>query len=339
MGGVQASSRISPNVNVGPDCYANDILADASVILTDALDRGHRTVRRLRPHAGRGRAAAASGRDDRVHARTVRQPPEHALQTSRRAGQRRDLRTSERGSGRSPAAPASEPSWQNRRRRRDDRRAGERSAPAPQPAGADVASAWCVRRSWSRGRRRRVPGVADLRLPARRRRQPAARRRRRHRSSASAACSSLFWAMNRVVDWLPERFRERRAAVRVRRPRPRDPRRVPHLSGDQHDPAQLQGRALARASSGSTTTSSCSPTRACSASLRNTACWIIARAARRGQRRARVRHPGRPAAAAARRSPSRSSSCRWRSRSSVRPSRSASSTATGPQGSARTSAC
>jgi alpha-glucoside transport system substrate-binding protein len=37
MGGVQASSRISPNVNVGPECYANDILADASVVLTDAL--------------------------------------------------------------------------------------------------------------------------------------------------------------------------------------------------------------------------------------------------------------------------------------------------------------
>ncbi len=40
MGGVQASSRISPNVNVGPDCYANDILADASVVLTDALTSG-----------------------------------------------------------------------------------------------------------------------------------------------------------------------------------------------------------------------------------------------------------------------------------------------------------
>ena len=40
MGGVQASSRISPNVNVGEDCYANDILADASVILTDALTSG-----------------------------------------------------------------------------------------------------------------------------------------------------------------------------------------------------------------------------------------------------------------------------------------------------------
>ena len=40
MGGVQASSRISPNVEVGPDCYANDILADASVVLTDALKEG-----------------------------------------------------------------------------------------------------------------------------------------------------------------------------------------------------------------------------------------------------------------------------------------------------------
>jgi alpha-glucoside transport system substrate-binding protein len=37
MGGIEASSRISPNVNVGPDCYANDILADASTVLTDAL--------------------------------------------------------------------------------------------------------------------------------------------------------------------------------------------------------------------------------------------------------------------------------------------------------------
>jgi alpha-glucoside transport system substrate-binding protein len=38
MGGVEASSRISPNIDVGPDCYANSILADASVVLTDALE-------------------------------------------------------------------------------------------------------------------------------------------------------------------------------------------------------------------------------------------------------------------------------------------------------------
>ena len=40
MGGVTASSRISPNVNVGPECYANSILADASEVLTNALATG-----------------------------------------------------------------------------------------------------------------------------------------------------------------------------------------------------------------------------------------------------------------------------------------------------------
>jgi len=40
MGGVTASSRVSPNVEVGPDCYANKILADASEVLTTALKEG-----------------------------------------------------------------------------------------------------------------------------------------------------------------------------------------------------------------------------------------------------------------------------------------------------------
>jgi alpha-glucoside transport system substrate-binding protein len=40
MGSVQISSRISPNVNVGADCYANDILAGASEVLTEALKEG-----------------------------------------------------------------------------------------------------------------------------------------------------------------------------------------------------------------------------------------------------------------------------------------------------------
>ena len=40
MGGVQASSRISPNVDVEPDCYVNDILADSSEILTTSLEDG-----------------------------------------------------------------------------------------------------------------------------------------------------------------------------------------------------------------------------------------------------------------------------------------------------------
>ncbi len=38
QGGITATSRISPNVDVGPDCYANSILADASAVLTDALE-------------------------------------------------------------------------------------------------------------------------------------------------------------------------------------------------------------------------------------------------------------------------------------------------------------
>jgi alpha-glucoside transport system substrate-binding protein len=41
QGGVTASSRISPNVNVGPDCYANDLLAGASDILITAIKAGN----------------------------------------------------------------------------------------------------------------------------------------------------------------------------------------------------------------------------------------------------------------------------------------------------------
>ena len=40
MGGEPASSRISPNVNVGPDCYANQILADSAAVLTEAISSG-----------------------------------------------------------------------------------------------------------------------------------------------------------------------------------------------------------------------------------------------------------------------------------------------------------
>src|SRR5918996_4588336 len=40
LSGDPASSRISPNINVGPDCYANDILAESSTVLTDALAAG-----------------------------------------------------------------------------------------------------------------------------------------------------------------------------------------------------------------------------------------------------------------------------------------------------------
>jgi alpha-glucoside transport system substrate-binding protein len=38
MGGDAASSRLSPRTDVGPDCYANDILADSSEVVTTALE-------------------------------------------------------------------------------------------------------------------------------------------------------------------------------------------------------------------------------------------------------------------------------------------------------------
>jgi alpha-glucoside transport system substrate-binding protein len=37
QGADPGSSRISANINVGPDCYANQILADSAVVLTDAI--------------------------------------------------------------------------------------------------------------------------------------------------------------------------------------------------------------------------------------------------------------------------------------------------------------
>ena len=40
LGGETGSSRLSPNVNVGPDCYANEILADSSEVVTEALTEG-----------------------------------------------------------------------------------------------------------------------------------------------------------------------------------------------------------------------------------------------------------------------------------------------------------
>lgn len=37
QGGVAASSRISPNINVGADCYTDPILSDSAAVITDAL--------------------------------------------------------------------------------------------------------------------------------------------------------------------------------------------------------------------------------------------------------------------------------------------------------------
>jgi alpha-glucoside transport system substrate-binding protein len=40
QGGLTASSRLSPNINVGSDCYANEILAASSEVTTTAIDDG-----------------------------------------------------------------------------------------------------------------------------------------------------------------------------------------------------------------------------------------------------------------------------------------------------------
>ena len=72
----------------------------------------------------------------------------------------------------------------------------------------------------------------------------------------------LYWAMNRAVDWLPEHGGGG-PSLRLRRPGPGDPRRVPRLSGDQHYLSASAVASRARASWASTTTSSCSPTTAC----------------------------------------------------------------------------
>jgi len=40
QGAEPLSSRVSPNINVGPDCYTNPILADSAAVLTEALSSG-----------------------------------------------------------------------------------------------------------------------------------------------------------------------------------------------------------------------------------------------------------------------------------------------------------
>jgi alpha-glucoside transport system substrate-binding protein len=41
QGGIQGTSRISPNIEVGTDCYVNDLLAGASEVLTTSLEEGN----------------------------------------------------------------------------------------------------------------------------------------------------------------------------------------------------------------------------------------------------------------------------------------------------------
>ncbi len=40
QGAEPDSSRVSPNINVSPDCYTNEILADSAAVLTEAIESG-----------------------------------------------------------------------------------------------------------------------------------------------------------------------------------------------------------------------------------------------------------------------------------------------------------
>ena len=67
MGGVTASSRISPNVNVGKECYVNPILARRVGRAHRSEQGGHRALRRVRPHARRGGVGQLLDRHGQVH--------------------------------------------------------------------------------------------------------------------------------------------------------------------------------------------------------------------------------------------------------------------------------
>ena len=170
-------------------------------------------------------------------------------------------------------------------RRRDTAAAGPVARPrrgrcARRASSSRVVAASC---SWA------------VRLPARRGRQPARSSSASPSSSASAACSSCSGRWTSVVDWLPERVRRGRPALRVRRAGARHPqpsssiypvintilisfkdahgagvrraRQLPvRLHRREHAAVDPQHRAVDRA-----------------------------RAARRGEHRARLRHPRRPA--------------------------------------------
>ena len=73
MGGVQASSRISPNVNVGPGLLRQRHPRRRVGGPDRGAGGGHRAVRRLRPHAGGGRERQLLDRHDR---RTCRSGPD-----------------------------------------------------------------------------------------------------------------------------------------------------------------------------------------------------------------------------------------------------------------------
>ncbi len=215
MGGDRASSRISPNVNVGPDCYANPILADASVVLTEALAGGTRSLRRLRPDAGGGRFGELLDRDGAVHAGRTRLAPDASSTRSRRAGRPNSARPTgagdDGGSGRERPLPAAASSEEDEPGVSDPTSGRASTSRRPTGAGPQAVAGLdrlalrlvCVSRSRSSpssssGRfdflrdddanRFLVVGVAIV--------------------VGVGGVFFLYWGMNRVVDLLPARFRE-----------------------------------------------------------------------------------------------------------------------------------
>ena len=256
MGGVQPSSRISPNVNVGAECYANDILADASVVLTEALTSGtgRFDASDLMPaevgsgsfwtgmveYTEEGPECSQGPRRDRVHLASLRAGDTWKMPRS----------------GRQAAAPSA------RRRRRASTRdvTGRRARRRPCPAGLGAPHhRELVLRVAQRWRRRFF--LADVRLPPRRERQPALVVLVAIVVGVGGVFA-LYWAMNQLVDLLP-RASAKACGRTSSSGRPGHPGRLPRLPSDQHDHDQPEGRPGPRVRRDSTTTISCSPTRAC----------------------------------------------------------------------------
>ena len=144
IGAEPGSSRISPNVNVGPDCYTNPILADSSAVLTEALQAGtgRFDASDLMPAAGRLRELL--DRDGDVHAGRSglahRRPRRHRGELAGRvagAGSRANGRSGR--DGRSPGSRDGSRREGEDMKPSESRRAATRSRPGTRrPGGSAV---------------------------------------------------------------------------------------------------------------------------------------------------------------------------------------------------------
>ena len=281
MGGDPGLARISPNVNVGPDCYANPILADASGDpRRGARGRGTGRLRRLRPDAGRRSARGASGPGWSSTCRTVRIPSRRCLEDieaswpAELARIDRDCRWREEQARRACSLRSARSRGNVRVAMSTDGAIfdGRRTAPPAPAAVLRRRSCGCSARS--RSRRRVLPPLGDVRLPPGRRREPASSSSAWRSSSASVGVFFLYWGMNRAST-AARALPRRRATLRLRRAGAGDPRRVPHLPGHQHDPDQLQGRTVGETFVGFDNFKFVFTDENMLRAIRNTAGWII----------------------------------------------------------------